>query len=272
MTRKVTSITKQGKTEPFYLQVAERQIAFHKSIFKFGFNPDIDNVLETVWAQGGLYTYLTSASTLYVSSSSANDTAAGTGAQNVTISGLDADYNEVSVTVDLNGQTAVQLGLANNWIRVNRGSVNTSGATGSNEGVIYVGTEAAPVGGVPATPYATIAIGDNQTLMALWTVPANFTAYVLQTDVTVATTQNNKYATVHFLARPDGGVFQVKDKFVIAEGSHHQEYAIPLKFNEKTDIEFRAIGDSVGADIAISAGIDILYVLNGDSLDVKNGN
>jgi len=108
--------------------------------------------------------------------------------------------------------------------------------------------------------------------MALWTVPANFTAYVLQTDVTVATTQNNKYATVRFLARPDGGVFQVKDKFVIAEGSHHQEYAIPLKFNEKTDIEFRAIGDSGGADIAISAGIDILYVLNGDSLDVKNGN
>ena len=136
MTRKVTSITKQGKTEPFYLQVAERQIAFHKSIFKFGFNPDIDNALETVWAQGGLYTYLTSASTLYVSSSSANDTAAGTGAQNVTISGLDADYNEVSVTVDLNGQTAVQLGLANNWIRVNRGVVNTSGTTGTPKGVM----------------------------------------------------------------------------------------------------------------------------------------
>ena len=37
MTRKVTSITKQGKTEPFYLQVAEQQIAFHKSIFKITF-------------------------------------------------------------------------------------------------------------------------------------------------------------------------------------------------------------------------------------------
>lgn len=272
MTRKVTSITKQGKTEPFYLQVSEGQIAFHESILKFGYNFDIDNALETIWASGGLYTYLTSASTLYVSSSSANDTAAGTGAQNVTISGLDADYNEVSITVDLNGQTAVQLGLVNNWIRVNRGFVNTAGTTESNEGVIYVGTEAAPAGGVPATPYTTIAIGDNQSLMALWTVPANYTAYVLQTDTTVTTTQNNKYATVIFLARPDGGVFQVKDKFVLSEGTRHQEYSIPLKFNEKTDIEFRAIGDSVGADIAISSGIDILYVLNGDSLDVKNGN
>mgnify|MGYP000607134405 CR=1 FL=1 len=85
---------------------------------------------------------------------------------------------------------------------------------------------------------AIIAIGDNQTLMSLWTVPANFTAYVLQTDVTVATTQNNKYATVSFLTRPDGGVFQVKDKFVIADGFHHQEYPIPFKFNEKTDIKF----------------------------------
>jgi hypothetical protein len=57
-------------------------------------------------------------------------------------------------------------------------------------------------------------------------------------------------------------VFNVKDKFVKSESSHHQVYNFPLKFEEKTDIEIRAIGNSSGADIAISAGIDILYVLN----------
>ena len=63
-----------------------------------------------------------------------------------------------------------------------------------------------------------------------------------------------------------GQVFQVKDKFVKSESSHHQEYRFPLKFEEKTDLEVRAIGDSSGADIAISAGMDFIYIRNGATL------
>lgn len=262
MTRQVSSVSRFGSTEPFELQVARGQVAFHKNIFKFGFNPDVDNSLETVWAQGGLYSYLSTATTLYISSSSTADDAAGTGARTATVSGLDANYDEVSVTVDLDGQNGVQLGNASNWIRVNRITVNTAGSGGQNAGVIYVGDEASPTSGVPSNKYATVAIGDNQTLMALWTVPRGYTAYVLQTDVSAATTQNNKYATVHFVARENGGVFQVKDKFVKSESSHHQRYHIPLKFEEKTDLEFRCIGDSLAADIALSAGMDIIYIEN----------
>jgi len=262
MAREVSSISRVGTSEPFELQIARGQIAFHKSIFKFGFNPDIDDSLETIWAQGGLYSYLSTATTLYISSSSTADDAAGTGARTATVSGLDANYDEVSVTVDLDGQNGVQLGDASNWIRVNRITVNTAGSGGQNAGVIYVGDEATPSSGVPSNKYATVAIGDNQTLMALWTVPRGYTAFITQSDVTVATTQNNKYATVHFVARENGGVFQVKDKFVKAESSHNQQYDIPLKFEEKTDLEFRCIGDSAGADIAISAGIDIIYIQN----------
>ena len=257
-----SSITRFGKTEPFELHVGREQVLDHKSIFKFGFNPNIDDALETVWAEGGLYSYLSSATTLYISSSSTADDAAGTGARTATVSGLDADYNEVSVTVDLDGQNGVQLGDASNWIRVFRVVVNTAGSGGQNAGVLYVGDEASPTLGVPTNKYATVAIGDNQTLMALWTVPVGYTAYVYQIDITVATTQNNKYCTVHFVARPDGGVFNVQDKFVKSESSHNQQYRIPLKFEEKTDLEVRAIGDSLGANIAISAGIDIIYIKN----------
>lgn len=266
MAREISSVTKFGTSEPFNLQVARSQISYHKSIFKFGFNSDVDNALETVWAQGGLYSYLSAASTLYISSSSTDDDVAGTGARTATVSGLDANYDEVSVTVDLDGQNGVQLGDASNWIRVNRISVNTAGSGEQNAGVLYVGTEASPTVGVPTNKYATVAVGDNQTLMALWTVPRNYEAYLLQIDVTVATTQNNKYCTSSVVARPYGEVFQVVDRFVKAESSHHQEYDIPLKFEEKTDIEIRAIGDSAGADIAISGALDIVYVLKGSSL------
>lgn len=273
MARQVTSVTKQGKHEPFELQVSEGQIAFHKNVYKFGLNEDVGNSLETIWEQGGLYTYLTSASTLYVSSSSANDTAGGTGAQNVTISGLDADYNEVSITVDLSGQTGVQLGLANNWIRVNRGIVNTAGATGSNEGVIYVGIEAAPVGGVPAIPYTTITIGNNQTLQAFWTVPTGYTAYIYQTNISTGNSSNTRAVLKTVLtARPFGGVFNTKEVIVLTDGNHLQDYNFPIKLTEKSDIEFRAESSRPAVDFNVSASLNILYVLNGDTLDVKNGN
>jgi hypothetical protein len=255
----ITSITQRGTTEDFGLQVARGQIPYHKSNFKFGFNPDVDDSLETVWSKGGLYVYLSSATALYVSSSSTNDTIDGTGARTVKVSGLDSNYDEVSVTVDMDGQSGVSLGT---FIRVNRIEVLTAGSGGANAGNLHVGSEASPTIGVPATTYAYVTAGDNQTLMALWTVPRNYTAYVTQTDITVATTQNNKYCTVSLVARPFGGVFNVKDRFVKAESSVNQVYNFPLKFEEKTDIEFRAIGDSAGADIAISAGIDILYILN----------
>jgi hypothetical protein len=255
----VSSISRVGTTEPFYLQVARNQISFHKSNFKFGFNSDVDDSLETVWAQGGLYSYLASASVLKVSSSSTADTSAGTGARTVEIDGLDTNYDEISETVTLNGQTAVN--TTNEFLRINRMVIKSAGTGGQNAGVIYAGTGTVTTG-VPANKYATIAIGDNQTVMALWTVPRGYTAYLLQTDITVATTQNNKYCTVHLVARPNGEVFQIKDKFVKAESSVHQAYTIPLNFEEKTDIEVRAIGDSAGADIAISAGLDFIYIQN----------
>ena len=255
------SVSQVGTTEPFELQVARGQIYEHKPQFKFGFNPDVDDALETVWAQGGLYSYLSTGTTLYISSSSTADDAASTGARSATVSGLDANYNEVSVTVDLDGQNGVQLG-STSWLRVFRVIVRSAGSGGQNAGVLYVGSEASPTIGVPTNKYATVAIGDNQTVMALWTVPAGYTAYLLQTDISVTTTQNNKYCTVHLVARPEGEVFQVKDKFVKSESSTHQEYTIPLKFTEKTDIEVRAIGDSSGSDIAISAGLDFIYIRN----------
>lgn len=254
-----SSITRVGTSEPFELQVARGQISFHYDLHKFGFNPDVDDALETVWAEGGLYSYLSAATVLKVSSSSTADTSAGTGARTVQLYGLDADYNEINETVTLNGQTAVN--TTNSFLRINRMVVRTAGTGGTNAGVIYAGTGTVTTG-VPANKYATIAIGDGQSLMALWTVPAGFTLYIYQTDVTVATTQNNKYATISLVARPFGEVFQVKDRFVKAESQSTIQYAFPLKFEEKTDIEYRCIGDSAGADIAISAAIDGVYIAN----------
>jgi len=259
MSRELNSISRLGTSEPFELQVARGQIGWHEPLFKFGFNPDVDDSLETVWAEGGIYGYLSSATTLKVSSSSANDTSAGTGARTVTLTGLDANYDELTETVTLSGQTAVD--TTNSFIRINRMIVNTAGTGEQNAGVIYAGTGTVTAG-VPANKYATIAVGDNQTLMGLWTVPRGYTAYLTQSHITVATEQNNKFATVSVVARPDGGVFAVKDKFVVVADSRTQEYNFPLVFAEKTDIEVRCIGSAAGANISVSAGLEFVYIQN----------
>ena len=259
MAQEVSSISRVGTSEPFELQVARGQIAFHEVVHKFGFNPSIDTNLATVWLQGGLYSYLSSASTLYISSSSANDTAAGTGARTITINGLDANYDEISESVTLNGQTAVN--TTQSFLRVFRMIVNTAGSGNQNAGVIYAGTGTV-TSGVPANKYGTIAVGDNQTLMCFWTVPRGYTAYLYQVDISMNTEVANKYGTVSLVARPNGGVFNVKDKFALSQDIIHQEFKHPIKFAEKTDLEVRAIASSSNANLAVSAGLDIVYIQN----------
>ena len=259
MAREVSSISRVGTSEPFELQVSRGQVAYHETQYKFGFNADIDDSLETIWSEGGLYSYLTSATVLKISSASTDDASAGTGARTITISGLDGDYDEISETVTLNGQTAVN--TTNSYLRVFRMVVDTAGSGGQNAGKIYAGTGTV-TSGVPTNKYGVIDVGDNQTLMALWTVPKGYTAYLHQLDISLNTEVANKFGTAHFVARPEGGVFNVKDKFVLSQYIVNQNFVYPLKYEEKTDLEVRAIASSSNANLAVSAGLDIIYIQN----------
>ena len=266
MSREVSSITRIGTSEPFELQVARGQVAYHESVYKFGNNAAVANVTETIWQQGGLYSYLSAASVLKVSSSSANDTSAGTGARTVELFGLDGDYNEINEVVTLNGQTAVN--STQSYLRINRMIVRSAGSGGSNAGIIYAGTGTVTTG-VPANIYATInGDGTNQTLMALWTVPAGYTAYLMQYDVSNGTTSNTPaVCKMTLVARPFGEVFQSKDVKSLTTGMHIENTLIvPVKFTEKTDIEVRAVSSSASVTFDISAAFEIIYIKNGDTL------
>ena len=232
----------------------------YKEVYKFGSNAIVGNTLETIWEQGGLYAYPASASTMTVSSSNTNDTSAGTGARTVLISGLDASYNEASETIILDGQTAVT--TTNSYIRMNRAVVLTAGSGADNAGVIYVGTGTV-TSGVPANIFTTIIIGANQTLQAFWTVPANYTAYIYQTNISTGNSSNTPAVLKTVLvARPFGGVFNTKEVIVLTDGNHLQNYSFPIKLTEKTDLEFRAISSSGSVDFNVSASLNILYVQN----------
>ena len=264
MPRDYSSISRFGLTEPFNLQVARRQIAYHESIYKFGNNPQVANSIETVWPEGGLYSYLSAATVLTVSSSSTNDTSAGTGARTVELFGLDGDYNEISEVVTLNGQTAVN--TTQSYLRINRMIVRSAGSGGANAGIIYAGTGTVTTG-VPANIYATInGDGTNQTLMALWTIPAGYTGYLMQYDVSNGTTSNTPaVCKLLLVARPYGEVFQTKDIKSLTTGMHIENtLIIPVEFAEKTDIEVRAVSSSNSVTFDISAAFEMLYIKNTD--------
>ena len=266
MSREVSSITRIGTSEPFELQVARGQVAYHESVYKFGNNAEVADSTETIWQQGGLYSYLSAASVLKVSSSSANDTSAGTGARTVELFGLDGDYNEINELVTLNGQTAVN--TTQSYLRINRMIVRSAGSGGYNAGIIYAGTGTVTTG-VPANIYATInGDGTNQSLMALWTVPAGYTGYLMQYDVSNGTSSNTPaVCKMTLVARPYGEVFQSKDVKSLTTGMHIENtLVVPIKFAEKTDIEVRAVSSSASVTFDISAAFEIIYIKNGDTL------
>ena len=230
---------------PYFLQVSRGLVPGHKRVFKFGYNSDINNAIEDVWDVGGIYTYQSSALAMTATSGGG---ATDNGVE-VTIQGLDANHDEVSEVVTLAGSGSATTSAT--YLRVFRAFVSGSQEPTDDIDITNGGTI-----------YARIHEDEHQTLMALWTVPAGYTAYLLQTDVTAFTEQNNKFAVVHIQTRELNGVFRTQDKFSIVEATHHQQYQVPLPIPEKTDIRVRAIGSSSNANIALSAGLDIIYIEN----------
>jgi hypothetical protein len=230
---------------PYFLQVSRGLVTGHKRIFKFGYNEEIQDVEETIWDVGGLYAYPSSAVTMTATSSSG---ATDEDVQ-VTIQGVDASYNELSETVTLNASgTATTTG---SFLRVNRAFVASGTASAGNITIANGGTT-----------YAYVSTLHQQTLMAIWTVPAGYTGYLFQVDTTAFTVQNNKVATIRMITRELNGVFRTQQKFDLFQASYHQDIVCPQPILEKTDIEFRAIADSSNADLRVSATFDIIYIEN----------
>ena len=245
----IRSITQVGTSEPFELQISRGQIPGHYRVHKFGFNPLINETEETVWDVGGIYAHPSSAVKMTATSTDgANDEGVL-----VTVQGLDANYNELSETITLDGTGTAETNEF--FLRVNRAFV-----VGSQEpsGTINI-TNA-------STTYARITLGENQTLMAVWTVPAGYTEYLLQKDITCLTEANNKFGTLRLVSRKLNSVFRTHDKIAVQNDHAEIEYSTPLPFPEKTDIEIRAVGSSSNSALHVSAALDIVYIKNDSRL------
>ena len=230
----------------------------YRTLYKFGYNPDVDTQEETVWGNAGNYIWLDSAVNMFVSSTSVNDSGTGTGARTILIQGLDENYNEIEETITLNGQTQVTTQLS--YLRIYRSFVTLAGSNEGTSGVIYIGSSGA-TGGVPnSSVYASISIG-NQTQIAAYTVPAGYTLYVDEINFTAAVSQSNKLVHCKFNSRDyESNVFRTRFVQVIQSNQLIQSFKYPQGFAEKTDLECRVSTDT--SNTAIGASFQGVLIKN----------
>ena len=238
--------------EAWELNVSRGKVrgAFH--IIKFGENLDVDGQMETVWDGGGLYTYLTSAGVLTVTSNDGDDSASGTGARTVTVEGLDADYNQVSETLTVGGGAG-----SVEFYRVFRAFVASSGSTGTNEGTITIAQGAKTLAQIRTvgTPTST---GLGQTFMSIYTVPAGYTGFIYQFGVSTAKSDGNIFLVKR--GHTDNGTWRSQDIIHANVNDIERSYKFPLKIEEKSDIEVRAISST--NNMKCAATLCILLVQN----------
>jgi hypothetical protein len=258
MARELSSISRFGLTEPFELQVARGQITGHRSVTIFGYNPDVDTARVTVWPYTGIIPLPAAALQMKVSSSDANDTANGTGARTVFVAGLDANHNEISEIVTLNGQTAVL--TTQSFLHINNAYIATAGSGLSAAGDIYFG-DGTVTAGVPATVYDLIKYDYNQRITGSYTIPAGYTGYVSQGLFSAGQPGGSAQVSGRLMTIGVDGIRRTAAITTVNNGVADYVFEYPLQIPEKTTLEATAQGSS--NNNAASAMFILALVYNG---------
>lgn len=256
--------TRMGRD--WYWDVAAGLVPGFSIIHKFGYNEAVGTSPEPI-CHGGVYQTPTGTVTLAAISDDTNDTAAGTGAQTLVIEYLDANFVEQTATINMNG-TSETTDTVTGVKRINRAYVGQSGTYATTGGFSQNGTITIRVSGAGAT-WATIPeIGTSgnavgQSLIGGYTVPAGYTAYLLNTTISV---ESGKPVTMQLYKRESAddtttpyspGRIQLWE---IVDGTlevTHKGYEV---YPEKTDIIWMGYVSSTSSQVAVD--YELMLVAN----------
>jgi hypothetical protein len=181
----------------------------------------------------------TSGQTLYIVSTSANDTSDGTGARTVRIIYLDANGAEQRTTATMNGTSPVSLGTgftAIQWMEV--------ATVGSNE--VSVGSLAITStngAATVATTFEIIRAGGNRSLSGRYKIPAGYSGYLVHWGYAAIN------ATMDVRIRAD--VFA--DDRTLCEGAYHFQDRAFLAADSSNSNDLSYLKCPAGCTIKISA-------------------
>lgn len=214
---------------PLGISVLKGLVEDYSAVGQFGYNTAVGTTFETIWGVGGFPVYPTTATGCAVTSS---DTVSDNGGT-VLVTGLDADYNQVTATATIGGGATAQT-----FIRVFSLRMLTATTGDSNVGTLTATVDSKTVG--------TVVIGYGSSLSAIYTIPANKRGYIVQASIgsskqkeieakimTKTITNGNVWNTVAFQSTFGVPLFET--------------FVIPFTVEEKTDIELRAKADATTA-------------------------
>jgi len=222
---------------PFGVSIQRGDVNNFQGIQKFGYNSSVGTSFETIWDAGGDYTFITSSGTATATSSDTSSDNTGT----VKIFGLDSNYDLAEETLTIGGSAG-----SISFIRVFRALMITANTGNANVGTITIT--------VSSTTVAQIQPTYGQTLMALYTVPRKYNAYLVQLDVGSSKDLENEII-FRIKGIDNGNVWNTRSFITTRGGFTEKNYHVPEIIEAKTDIEMRA---KSSATSSISGGFELI--------------
>lgn len=239
--------------------IARGFVPGHSYIHKFGAINGLTTDLTPV-CQGGFYRTPTSPVTLAAISTDADDTAAGAGAQQLTLEYLDSNFTEQTATIEMNGLTETTDSISG-VTRLYRAYISRSGTYATQASPSQQGTITIRVSGAGDTwaviPQIGAGFGIGQSLIGSYTVPAGKTAYILRQTINV---DANKPADVYFFKRenaddtgtPFTGVMRLQNQWIgVANAGLTFEHSSMEEYPALTDIGFLAKMQTGTGDVTV---------------------
>jgi len=211
-------------------EVALGNIAGAKRVLVSGSNLNLGSTEELISEVSGMYQFLTTATQLNLVSTDVNDIAGGTGAQSVLLEYLDANEDEQTEVIALNGTIPVQ--TVANVFRINSMAVFAVGSSNEHLGSITIYDGANILGLIKPNQF--------RLRQAIYSVPRNKVA--LFRKVIIAAGKNDE-VTLYFrgVIRPIHNGNQLFNVSFAYQNTIDIVNQLPASFPAGTDINVNAI-------------------------------
>jgi len=214
---------------PLGISVLKGLVEDYSAVGQFGYNTAVSTSFETVWGVGGFPTYPSGATGCTVTSSNTVSDNDGT----VLVTGLDANYNQVTATATIGGGATAQT-----FIRVFSLRMLTATTGNANVGTLTATVDSQTV--------ATVNPTYGSSLSAIYTIPANKRGYIVQASIG-SSKQKEIEAKIMTKQISNGNVFNTVGFLTTFGVPVFETFPIPFMIEEKTDIELRAKADATTA-------------------------
>lgn len=263
-TRATSSNTEYIKTGSIWateqIQLAEVKAGnvpgFH-AVLKMGRNEGVGPAQETVWAGGGLYPFLDTAELLLINSTSAADTAAGTGGRTLYVAGIGADGRYLMETVTLDGTSSVL--TTNAFLRVYRLRLNTAGSSQTNEGDIMAWAASS------SQLQAVVGTGLSTTQLGIFSIAVDHDGWLESFSISVESGVFGSVQHIEVYLRENGVVVLIGDWGLqggLGTSAFHEPLETPVYLPPGSTVEFRATSSAMSTTVSVVFGI-IVHSLPG---------